>query len=131
MDDDVHGEADAGVAAAEGTARDDTELASAAVLDREGTWIGRVEDVYRADATAALAAISVALGRLGSRTVLLPAAAFAAPRPDEESHLHLVIDARTARGAIPAPGTLHADPALLADARRAVGLAPTVGEAAP
>lgn len=98
------------------------ELSAAAVLDVEGARAGRVHDIYLHDASGEFAAISVALGRLGGRIILVPAAALDSEHPDAEGRVHLRIPARALREGLEAPATLHAEPDLLVRAGRALGL---------
>lgn len=47
-------------------------LASASVVDPAGRRVGRIHDIYLADRTGEVVAVSVALGRLGTRDVMVP-----------------------------------------------------------
>lgn len=103
------------------------ELAGASVHGADDTHLGRVRDIYLADATGALAAVTVTLGRLRSRSVLIPAAVI---DPDSITDLlehrtpsiTLRVSGEAARGGIDAPATAHADPAMLKRAARALGI---------
>lgn len=98
------------------------ELSSAAVLAADGARVGHVHDIYLHDASGEFAAISVAIGRLTVRAVLVPAAALASEHPDADGRVHLRVDAAALRGGLDAPETLHAEPDLLGRALRALGL---------
>lgn len=102
-------------------------LSGAAVRGSDDEHVGRVRDIYLADATGELAAITVTVGRMRGRTVLLPAAAIspaclagAARTPVQQ--ITLSIGAATARAGQPPPPTAHADPQILHSAAQAVGI---------
>ena len=95
------------------------ELSGAIVHGSDGEHVGRVRDIYLHDATGELAAITVSVGRLRGRTVLLPAVAIAPGALTElfdtpSQAVNLMVDAPAA--------TAHADPETLRRAARALGL---------
>lgn len=103
------------------------ELSGATVHGSDGEHVGRVRDIYLHDATGELAAITVSVGRLRGRSVLLPAVAIAAGSLTElvstpSPHITLVVDAAAARAGDPPPPTAHADPQTLRRAARALGI---------
>lgn len=103
------------------------ELSGATVHGSDGEHVGRVRDIYLHDATGELAAITVSVGRLRGRTVLLPAVAIAPGALTElfdtpSQALTLVVDAAAARAGAAPPDTAHADPQTLRRAARALGI---------
>lgn len=103
-----------------------TALSTAVVRGDDGTVLGRVRDVYLRDADRDLVAVSVALGRLGLRTVLVPATAFTVGATDETHHgmvLRALAEVGDLRAAPEAPATLHVTPQQLQEAAEALGVA--------
>nr|WP_276548666.1 PRC-barrel domain-containing protein [Brachybacterium muris] len=103
------------------------QLSGASVRGSDGEHVGRVRDIYLHDATGELAAITVSVGRLRGRTVLLPAVAIAPGALTElfdtpSQALTLVVDAAAARAGAAPPDTAHADPQTLRRAARALGI---------
>ena len=103
------------------------QLSGASVRGSDGEHVGRVRDIYLTDATGELAAITVTVGRLRGRAVLLPAVAIAPGSLTElvstpSPHITLVVDAAAARAGDPPPPTAHADPQTLRRAARALGI---------
>lgn len=103
------------------------ELSGASVHGSDDEHVGRVRDIYLHDATGELAAITVSVGRIRGRTVLLPAVAIDPGSLDElfetqSQTITLVIDAAAARAGDEPPATAHADPETLRRAARALGI---------
>lgn len=110
------------VAGAASPRPDLSELSAASVVGSDGQRVGRVHDIYLQDATSVISAISVAIGRMGDEVVLVPAAAIDSQHPDDDGRVHLQVTAKVARSGLPAPQTLHADPAMMERAVEALGL---------
>ena len=103
------------------------QLPGASVRGSDGEHVGRVRDIYLTDATGELAAITVTVGRLRGRAVLLPAVAIAPGSLTElfdtpSQALTLVVDAAAARAGAAPPDTAHAAPQTLRRAARALGI---------
>lgn len=110
------------------------ELAGMSVRGSDGRPVGRVRDIYLADATGELTAITVMPRQLSPRSVLIPAAAIeslpadpAAPAADGGAaepgqHVHLRVTAATAHAGSRPPETLHLTVEALHEASAALGL---------
>lgn len=79
-------------------------LASSVVVDPAGRHVGRVHDVYLADRSAEAVAISVELGRLGTRDVLVPISRL---RTTGRRRVTVDLPRSEVRAAPPAPATGH------------------------
>lgn len=103
---------------------DPLRLAAAIVMGADGRRVGRVRDVYVDDDTGILAAVTVLMGRLRQREVLVPVLGLAAEEPDTDGVLRLRVDRDALREGAPPPLTGHVTNAGLRDAAAALGLDP-------
>lgn len=103
---------------------DTLRLAAAIVICADGRRAGRVRDVYVDDDTGILAAVSVVVGRLRQREVLVPVLALAAEEPDTDEVLRLRVGRDVLREGAAPPHTGHVTNAGLRDAAAALGLDP-------
>lgn len=102
----------------EGARMSMTRLAQARVVDRQGRRLGRVRDVYLADRTGEVAGVTVALGRMGLREVLVPATLLGEAEP---GRVRVDADAATLQRGRPAPATGYAGPDVFEAAAAALG----------
>lgn len=92
-------------------------LASAPVLDADGRRVGRVHDVFLDDRTGELAAVSVAMGRILAREVIVPADLLRLADPGQ---LQVPCDRDRLRAGMASPDVAHLDPRAIRDARSAL-----------
>lgn len=97
---------------------DPRTIASATVEDEDGRRVGRVLDVYLADRTGQLAAVSVALGLFADHVAVIPADLLS---PAARGRVRVAASRERVRTrAMAAPATAHLEPDALAEARRAL-----------
>lgn len=97
-------------------------LDGAAVLCSDGSRAGRVRDVYLDDDTGALAALTLDVGRVRQRSILVPRVAFTSDTPDDRRHLHVAITLDQLRKGIAPPDTSHVTNKELKEAAEALGI---------
>ncbi|MGP9693342.1 PRC-barrel domain-containing protein [Brachybacterium sp. AOP25-B2-12] len=103
--------------AGEGPGLDIRALATAGVLDADGRRVGRVHDVFLVDRTGDLAAVSVALGRLSVREVLVPADLL---RDAGDGQVQVTVGREALRAGMATPAEGHVEPAGIRAARAAL-----------
>ena len=109
---------------AELTEAEAASLSGIDVVGADDAPVGRVRDVYR---TGAVAALAVTRGKLSTRTVLVPTAAIDLPTLHDPEHertapIRLLVPARAAREGQEPPATGHLTPEELRAAERGMGI---------
>lgn len=87
------------------------------VVGPDGRRTGRVRDIYLLDRTGELAAVTIEMGHLRPRGVVVPVELLSM---DEDGRLRVSVDAEGLRAGLPAPVHGYLDGAALARMRSAV-----------